>query len=203
MDRSTTSEEDRDEVSIVGLLKPLWHHRRLLVVTTFMMTALAVLLCAVHFWRQPARWTASLEFRPTFEGAEAGEYPNGLPFGPSDIIDASVIDQVYDANKIKDFCDPNAFQTAFFVEQQLGALGDLDVRCSVELEGAHTALSAQQLVAGEPQPRLDGRAGGAVGFTHQKRWLRRETTGPHARDQHLPGRYDRPAGCVFGARRRE
>jgi hypothetical protein len=126
VDRDTLSEEERDEVSIVGLVKPLWGHRRLLVVTTVATTALAVLLSAVHFWWQPARWTASLEFRPTFEGAAAGRYPNALPFAPSDIIDPSVLDQVFDTNKIQDFCARNDFRSAFFVELRSSELQLID-----------------------------------------------------------------------------
>lgn len=121
-----TSEDERDEVSIVGLLKPLWRHRRLLVVTTLAMTALAVLLSAVSYWRQPVRWTASMEFRPTFEGADQGKYPNKLPFAPSDIIDASVLDQVFDTNKIQDFCARNDFRSAFFIEQRSSELQLID-----------------------------------------------------------------------------
>ena len=120
------SEDERDDVSIVGLLKPLWDHRRLLVVTTLAMTALAVLLSAVHYWWQPVRWTASLEFRPTFEGAELGKYPNGLPFAPSDIIDPSVLDQVFDTNQIQDFCARNDFRSTFFLEQRLSELQLID-----------------------------------------------------------------------------
>ena len=121
-----TSEEEWNEVSIIGLLKPLWDHRRLLVVSTLAMTALAVLLSAVSCWRQPVRWTASLEFRPTFEGADLGKYPNKLPFASSDIIDASVLDQVFDSNKIQDFCGRNDFRSAFFVEQRSSELQLID-----------------------------------------------------------------------------
>src|SRR5258708_6468024 len=88
----TSSEEER-EVSIVGLLKPLWNHRRLLLVTTASVTALAIVLAGIDYLSQPVHWTASLEFRPTFQGADLGKYPNALAFAPSDIIDPSVLDQ--------------------------------------------------------------------------------------------------------------
>src|SRR5712692_7332907 len=83
LDRDTFSEKERNEVSIVDVLRQLWDRRRLLVVTTLTMTVLAVLVSAVHYWLQPVRWTASLEFRPTFKGAELGQYPNALPFAGS------------------------------------------------------------------------------------------------------------------------
>jgi hypothetical protein len=117
---------DRNGESIVGLLKPLWTHRRFLVVTTTVMTVLAIVVSAVHYLWQPARWTAALEFRPVFEGAAAGRYPNGLSFAASDIIDPSVLEQVFDTNKIQDFCPRNEFRSAFFVEQRSSELQLID-----------------------------------------------------------------------------
>jgi hypothetical protein len=96
------------------------------VVTTLVMTALAVLLSAVHYWWQPVRWTASLEFRPTFEGAGVGKYPNALPFAPSDTTDPSILDQVFDKNKIQDFCARDDVRSAFFVEQRSSELQLID-----------------------------------------------------------------------------
>lgn len=121
-----TSSDERDELSIVGLMKPLWDHRRLVVVTTVAMTAFAVLVSAVHYWWQPVRWTVSLEFRPTFEGAQDGKYPNLLPFAPSDIADPSVLDQVFETNKIQEFCSGNDFRSSFVVERRSPELQLID-----------------------------------------------------------------------------
>ncbi len=126
VDRDTFS-EDGDEMSIGGLLRPLWGHRRFLVVTTLAMTALAILLSGILYFWLPARWTASLEFRPTFEGAAVGKYPNALPFAPSDVVDPSVLDQAFDGNKIQDFCARNDFRSAFFVEQGSAELQLIDL----------------------------------------------------------------------------
>ena len=123
---SKASNKEPDEVSIVGLMTPLWSHRRLLVVTTIAMTGLAIAFSGIHYLSQPVRWTASVEFRPTFEGAAAGKYPNLLPFSPSDIIDPSVLDQVFDTNKIQDFCPRNDFRSAFFVELRSSELQLID-----------------------------------------------------------------------------
>lgn len=126
VDRGTRPHDARNDVSLVGLLKTLGDYRRVLVVTTLSVTALAVVICTLHYWRQPVRWTASLEFRPTFEGAEVGKYPNALPFAVSDIIDPSVLDLVFDTNKIQDFCSRNDFRSAFFVERRSPELQLID-----------------------------------------------------------------------------
>jgi len=147
------SEDERDEVSIIGLLKPIWSHRRFLVVSTFAMTALAVLLSAVHYWRQPVLWMASLEFRPTFQGAESGRYPNALPFAPSDITDPSVLDQVFDTNKIQDFCARNDFRSAFFLEQRSSELQLIDSDYQSRLADTRLSVVDRQRLMDEYQAR--------------------------------------------------
>lgn len=153
VDRDTSSDEERDEVSIVGLLKPLWDHRRLLVVTTLAMTALAVLLSAAHYWRQPVRWAASLEFRPMFAGAGEGKYPNALPFAPSDILDPSVLAQVFDTNKIQDFCARDDYRGAFFVEQRSAELQLIDSDYQSRLADVRLTVVDRQRLLDEYQAK--------------------------------------------------
>lgn len=126
VERGTRPDDTRGDVSLVGLLRTLGDHRRVLFVTTLSVTALAAVICALHYWRQPVRWTASLEFRPTFEGAQMGKYPNALPFAVSDVIDPSVLDLVFDTNKVQDFCSRNDFRSAFFVERRSAELQLID-----------------------------------------------------------------------------
>ena len=117
---------DRDDVSLAGLIEPLWLHRRLIVVATLAAAVLAAALSAVHYLLQPVRSTASVEFRATFEGARAGKYPNGLPFGPTDVVDPSVLGQVFNTNSIQDFCTLNDFRSAFSVVQRSPELQMID-----------------------------------------------------------------------------
>ena len=146
MDRDTLSEEEKSELSIGRLLVPLWRHRRALVSVTLTITALAILLSAVHYLTQPVRWTAFLEFRPTFEGAEIGKYPNKLPFAPSDVTDPSVLDQVFEKNKIQEFCSLNDFRSAFFVEQRSPELQLIDFDYQSRLADPRlTAVDRQRL----------------------------------------------------------
>ncbi len=153
VDQDRLSKEAPDEVSIVGLIRPLWDHRRLLVVTTCTMTALAILVSAGHYWLQPVRWTASLEFRPTFQGAEVGKYPNGLPFGPSDVIDPLVLGQVFDTNKIQDFCTRDDFRSAFFVEERSALLQVIDSEYQSRLADTRLSVVDRQRLLDEYQAR--------------------------------------------------
>lgn len=97
------------------------HGRRALLVavgTAFVVGAAA----AVHLlWGQPERRASVLEFRPTFSGVAEGRYPNGLPFSSSDVAAAPIVDLVYDANLITEYCSREAFRGGFFVEQRSDA----------------------------------------------------------------------------------
>jgi hypothetical protein len=147
-----TSPNERDELSIDGLVTPVWTHRRLLVVSTLGMTALAIFLSGVYFFWQ-ARWTASLEFRPTFEGADIGEYPNLLRFAASDILDASVLDQVFDANKIQDLCSRSDFRASFLIEQHSAELQMIDSDYQSRLADARLTPVDRQRVLDEYRAR--------------------------------------------------
>jgi hypothetical protein len=125
------------------------------------MTVLAILFSAVHYWWQPARWTVSLEFRPLFQGAELGKYPNALPFAPSDIVDPSVVDQVFDANKIQDFCGRSDFRSAFSVEQRSTELELIDSDYQSRLADTRLTAVDRQRLQDEYQAR---RASAPVGY---------------------------------------
>jgi hypothetical protein len=156
VDQGTTSDEERDEVSITGLVKPLWGHRRMLVVIPLAVTALAIVLSAIVYFWLPSRWTASLEFSPTFAGATAGRYPNGLPFAPSDITDASVLDQVFDANTIQDYCARADFRSAFSIEQSSTDLELIDFDYRARLADTRITPVDRQRLQDEYRARRAG-----------------------------------------------
>ena len=93
-------------------------HGKAVLLITVVCTAVAALAFGVHIlWGQPVRHTASLDFRPTF-AAESGKYPNGVAFSTSDIIATPVLDLVFDANGLGDYCDRALFRQSVFVEER-------------------------------------------------------------------------------------
>lgn len=138
----------------VSVLEHLLANRRLVVRVAAAVGALTALLGVVQFIRQPIRYTASLEIRPTFEGASAGHYPNGLPFGPSDVTAPPVTDAVYDANKIEEFCSREVFRSAFFTERRSDASTQLQAEFEARLaEPRLTTIERERLLA-EYQAKL-------------------------------------------------
>ena len=78
---------DTADGALLGdLLRPLVYYRRLIWQGTLSATAIAALLGGLYLLAlQPTAWSATLGFRPLFDGASEGKYPNGLPFAPADI----------------------------------------------------------------------------------------------------------------------
>jgi len=104
------------KIDVVALLKT---HGRISILVA---AGVAVLVGVAGFvymrWIQPVTRQAAIEFRPTFIAADRMEYPNGLPFSPSDVTAASVIDHVWATAGVKPYCAAEPFRAGFFVEQR-------------------------------------------------------------------------------------
>ena len=85
-----------DDIQIGDFFAPLLAYRHLIWHATVATTALAILAGGIYFCLQPVGWSTSLEFRPVFVGAATGQYPNRLPFASTDIVEPTVLDQIYD-----------------------------------------------------------------------------------------------------------
>lgn len=146
MSEHETHTDDQDGIDIMRLLKA---HGRAAAITALVATAVVGFAAAVYLvFLQPVRRVAMLEFRPTFEGAARGVYPNGLPFQASDIVRGSVLDLVYDANGLGDYCEREAFSSGFFVEQRSDDSAFLDAEYQARLADARlTAVERQSIQA--------------------------------------------------------
>lgn len=85
-------------------LAPLWHllrrYRHWLEISflALVISGLGGLAAASLFLKQEATGTLELEF--VFAGAERGLFPNNQPFSPEDLLDDSVVRQVYVRNSL-------------------------------------------------------------------------------------------------------
>ena len=73
-------EYDQDEISIKDLVLSLWRARARIIVLSL---AAVVLICGVAaavYLFQEKQNVAKVEFKLLFEGADKGEYPNGMSF---------------------------------------------------------------------------------------------------------------------------
>lgn len=139
-------DDDQDGIDILRLLK---EHGRATIIAALAVAAVVGLVAVTYFFfLQPVRRVSSLEFRPTFEGVARNQYPNGLPFQESDIVRGSVIDAVYDANSLADYCDREVFRSGFFVEERSDESSFLDAEYQARLAAPTlTAVERQSIQA--------------------------------------------------------
>lgn len=111
------SESPREPFSLLPLLTILWGYRRpallaiLTVVVLYTTYALTVTL------RAPVERTAAVGFRVLFEGAESGQYPNGDPFSPSDVVSVAVLSKVHTDNDLQRYLSIEELKAALVVTQ--------------------------------------------------------------------------------------
>ena len=105
------------EISLAPLFRIAWGYRAV-VLLSFIGVAVAFLTWAV--WEltfQPVERRASVPFRLVFDGADRGEYPNGLPFSHSEIISESVMRNVYASNDLERYLSYDSFKTKVVILQ--------------------------------------------------------------------------------------
>ena len=135
-----------DEILLGDLFRPLIQYRRLIWQGSISATVIALLLGALYFVLQPSAWSAGIGFRPVFEGADEGEYPNGLAFAPSDITDASVVGQVFARDGLEQYCSLDDFRGGLSVQESSAALQFLSAEFQARLSDARlTAVDRQRL----------------------------------------------------------
>jgi len=108
---------DDESIAIWPKVMELWHFRR--TIARAFGGAIGVFLLGLAFvyvW-YPNQKTAQVSFRLLFEGAEKGQYPNGMPFGPSDIASTPILEEVYKANKLEQYGGFEGFKSGLFVQQ--------------------------------------------------------------------------------------
>lgn len=142
------------------LFRPLIQYRRLIWQGSLAAVAVVALLGGLYVALQPTAWTAALGFRPVFTGADEGRYPNGLPFGATDITDMSVIAQVYAKNNLQPYCNIDEFRSGFVVQESSAALQLLSLE--------YQALLAETRLTVVDRQRLQDE------FTSRRRALPRE-----------------------------
>lgn len=140
----------------IDIVRVIVEYRSIVLRTSVIAALLVAILGTLYLlWGQPVRTTASLAFRPTFEGAAVGKYPNQLPFGPSDITSATVVDQVYDRNKVQDYCPRDAFRGGFFVEERSAALAFLNADYQARLADVRVTPIERTRLQAEYQAKRD------------------------------------------------
>lgn len=130
---SSDNGDNAKDVLLGDLFRPLLQYRHLIWQATIGSTVIAFLLGGLYFAFQPSAWSAGIGFRPLFEGADQGSYPNGVPFAAADITDASVVDQAFAKNGLQSYCALDDFRSGFSVQLSSMALQSLSAEYQARL----------------------------------------------------------------------
>ncbi len=116
MDRLTPPTENADAID-PDFLRIVKLHWRDTLRAAVALAGLATLIAAAYWIWQPVRRTFSQEFRPAFNGADDGLYPNGEVFAPTDITAPVIVEQVHQALNGAEYCAVEDFRSGLMVEQ--------------------------------------------------------------------------------------
>jgi hypothetical protein len=162
-------ESSQDTTDIWYYLKPLVAYRKVIAAGTLTLTAAAFLLGLYWYLTQPVSWMAYVGFAPAFAEAAEGKYPNDLPFAATDVVDKSVISEVFEKNRIDAYCGRDAFTSGFVVDMSSPALDFLEAEYSARLaDKGLTAVDRDRLAAEFNAKRT------ALPLQYQLTWLRSE-----------------------------
>lgn len=96
----------------------------------------------------PVERTTAIAFRAEFDGADRGEYPNGLKFNSTDIVATSILRRVHETNRLDRFVPFTAFKNSVFIAESNNAIENIDREYRAKLSDAKlTAVDRDRLEA--------------------------------------------------------
>ena len=144
------------EFSFLTIVRSAVRDRRRIMTAVLGITGVVALSALVYYvFVQPTRHVFSTAFRVTFDRAQEDLYPNGLPFGGSDVISPSVVQQVFDAHSLGDYCPFGRFKGGLVVERGATERRLVDAQYNGLLSNARLTPVERQRLEEEYRARLD------------------------------------------------
>ena len=113
--------ESRD-ITLRPLFTVVWRYRHVIIGSIAFIVAAFALVMSFLYFTLPIERTARLGFRLLFDGAQRGEYPNGLRFSASDIVETPVLTDVFASNQLSNYGTYEEFKEAIYVLRSNPAL---------------------------------------------------------------------------------
>jgi len=152
----TTSDRSGGGIQLEKLLEILRGSRLQIALAASGSALLCLILGLAIYLRSPAHRSTSITFRLDFAGAARGQYPNGLKFSPSDIIDTPVLLQTYNANALRQYVSFSDFSKAFVVAESNRALQALAADYQSRLSDPKLTPLDRERVEREYQAKREG-----------------------------------------------
>ena len=112
------AEEIQQEISLSQIFASIASHRVAIFIASIVLAALLAGVSAVIIAFQPTFTQASVVTRLNFTGADKGLYPNGTAFAPSDLLDTSVVQAVFERNNLDKAMKFSDFKQALSITAQ-------------------------------------------------------------------------------------
>ncbi|MGA7876028.1 MAG: hypothetical protein WCA08_10215, partial [Desulfoferrobacter sp.] len=142
-------EYDQDEISIKDLVLSVWRARARIIVLSLAALVLVCGAAAGVYLFQEKQNVAKLEFKLLFDGADKGQYPNGMAFSAADILSTPVLEKVYNENNLKRFMEFPEFKSSLSVYQTNPKLALLEYDYSQKLAEKNLSFEARQRLEAE------------------------------------------------------
>ena len=136
--------EDYDEISIRDLIMALWRSRATIVVYSLVAVLIVSTLAGAAYLLQEKQTVTKLQVTLEFQGADKGEYPNGMKFSSADILAGPVLDKVYRENNLERFLEFSDFKAALSVYQINDRLSFLEYEYAQKLSEKNLSMEARQ-----------------------------------------------------------
>lgn len=122
-----------DDISLRPYFEALWRYRRVIQLALAGAAVLFLIATIALFVALPKERLGVLQFRLLFSGADNGQYPNGTPFNPTEIVATPVLTEVFASNTLERYTTLQEFQQSLFVLQSNPALQRLDFEYQAKL----------------------------------------------------------------------
>ena len=104
-------------ISVAHIINVLRRYSPIIAVSIAAVIFGYVLIALAYYALSPTTLSSRLPFRLEFEGAERGEYPNGLKFSSSEIVSTPILMRVYEANELSKYVPFHRFKESLFVHE--------------------------------------------------------------------------------------
>ena len=144
------------KISLQPLLTSLWSYRQVIgLAVAGVMGIFAVAMLAAYV-SQTVERLGTLEFRLLFEGADRGQYPNGIPFSSGEITSSPVLTEVFETNDLERYGSYDDFKNSLFVLQSNPELELLSYEYQAKLAASGLSAVDRAGIEEEFQTRREG-----------------------------------------------
>ena len=123
-----------DEIALMPLVVTVWSYRYVILGFASVVLLVAASWGGARYLFQPVDRNASVGLRLLFDGADKGEYPNGLQFSVADIVGTPVLTHVHETNELDRYIDFDSFAGKIVILGRNPALQALEARYQAILE---------------------------------------------------------------------